>query len=141
MWFKPQVCADVCEFYLDPDFSSSLGHGYKFWEDYDNNGRIDGTDYQHNYTHQTDASLGWVEGDKVVHAWWADKPETAEAIFNSSNKQSEFEYFQNLGQAGYVDAVIHKNHFYPGKVTQKKNHSFFELLYLLGNQVLLRNNQ
>ena len=102
--FKPQVCAEVCEFYLDgidPINSTQIGSHTKFWIDSGEQGVIDGTDFDSNYTHQTDGA-GWGDANTIVKAWWADKPKYAEDVFSDHSKFAEY---QTLGYVGYMDVV------------------------------------
>ena len=74
----------------------------KFWPDSNQDGIINGNDYYHQATSQTDGA-GWIyENDKIVKAWWAESNNVAKAIYED---HTLFEQYQIDKQAGYVDAV------------------------------------
>lgn len=124
--FNPQEYAQACEYYIDgidPINSAEIGSNTKFWVDSNQDGIINGSDFDSDYTNQTDGH-GWTEAHTVIKAWWADKPKIAEDIFND---HSLFGTYQSQGLAGYVDAVLNSSsssgHYYAGSVTRKRNHS------------------
>lgn len=123
--FHPQDYVAMCEYYMDgidhyngAEITSST----KFWPDSNQDGIINGNDYDHQATSQTDGA-GWIyENDKIVKAWWAESNKVAKAIYEN---HSLFEQYQRDKQAGYVDAVyVPKNdHYHAGTITMRKNQS------------------
>lgn len=126
--FQPQEYCSVCEFFIvptDPDNSVQIHPSFKFWKDYGQNHIIDGTDYNHHYEYQTDGQEGWGDKDTYTWAWWAAGKNTADSIFNASNKWEMFLEKQAQGRAGHVEAVINpqNEHYHAGHVTEVRNHS------------------
>lgn len=122
--FLPQEYIAVCEYYLDgidPINSAAITSSTKFWPDYGQDGIINGTDYNHHDTYQTDGA-GWGNADEIVKAWWASSNTIGNDIHDNPSK---FGYYQELGQAGYVDAVYDPSnkHYHAGTVRVKKNQS------------------
>ena len=122
--FLPHEYVAVCEYYLDgidPLNNASITSSTKFWPDSNQDGIINGTDYDHQSTNQTDGA-GWGDATTLVKAWWASSNKVGNDIHANP---SLFEHYQDLGEAGYVDAVYDpkNSHYHAGTVKFKKNQS------------------
>ena len=125
--FQPQEYCSICEYYVsgvDPDNEATIESHYKFWVDSGQDGKINGTDFDHSYVHQTDGA-GWGHADTYVWAWWASDNNVAKDILKAEDPYTEFLTQQGQGHAGYVEAVLNpsNNHYHAGKVTMSRNHS------------------
>ena len=120
----------VCEYYMDgidPISGTAITSSTKFWLDSGVKGVIDADDFNHHATNQTDGA-GWGPTESLVKAWWAESNNVGNDIYDevgADAKYAKFLYYQDLGKAGYVDAVINtsNNHYHAGTIKFSKNNS------------------
>ena len=128
--FLAQEFVAACEYYMDgidPISGTNITSSTKFWLDSGTQGVIDGTDFEHSSTNQTDGA-GWGPSESLVKAWWASSNNIGNAIYgagDSTAKYAKFLEYQADGKAGYVDAVINpsNHHYHAGSIKFSKNNS------------------